>query len=553
MHTPAVALAWELWRKHRTRVITIAGLVLGFALVYPKLCALAGFDPNNPGAVDMLAKRFALQGDTGPLPLRVVRTLYLLFLACGPASVMILTLLYTAWMFTFTERDPKARDPMTFPARLFTLPVSTPFLFWSLWLGGMAAIAMLYGSWVHFVPLSRLDVFVVYQNCFGWMTLLALGQGIVWALAAWPNTRTVLLAALLFGFLGSPARRDIFESPLLLPSLFVLGSVLARVGLQKMRHSQWQGWTWKWPFATISARAELRGPKRFASPAQAQLWFEWRRFARGLCFTGAVLVGVPLVIYLLRLGAGFGPLSQNTMLVLACYLVAIPLITHFCTAASPPRTDVSFLMVRPLTNGQMMMATLQAAARSSLLSWMIVAAALCAMPLLGDFHAVEKFVSIPSPYLAIIVPGLILLTWRFIAVNLGFVGSGNRRLAAIPVLMMVAVYAGVFALSILSRNSAYWNAFWRLVPGLLAGLIAVKFLLAFLAFRLSLKRGLLAPFAVVAYLAVWTPMVAALLVPAAVLLHDTEWLLPSSLGIVLLVPLDRIGFCPIALAWNRHE
>jgi hypothetical protein len=282
------------------------------------------------------------------------------------------------------------------------------------------------------------------------------------------------------------------------------------------------------------------------------LWFEWRRFARGLCFTGAVLVGVPLVIYLLRLGAGFGPLSQNTMLVLACYLVAIPLITHFCTAASPPRTDVSFLMVRPLTNGQMMMATLQAAARSSLLSWMIVAAALCAMPLLGDFHAVEKFVSIPSPYLAIIVPGLILLTWRFIAVNLGFVGSGNRRLAAIPVLMMVAVYAGVFALSILSRNSAYWNAFWRLVPGLLAGLIAVKFLLAFLAFRLSLKRGLLAPFAVVAYLAVWTPMVAALLVPAAVLLHDTEWLLPSSLGIVLLVPLARIGFCPIALAWNRH-
>jgi hypothetical protein len=25
-----------------------------------------------------------------------------------------------------------------------------------------------------------------------------------------------------------------------------------------------------------------------------------------------------------------------------------------------------------------------------------------------------------------------------------------------------------------------------------------------------------------------------------------------ALGIILLVPLARIGFCPIALSWNRH-
>ena len=54
-------------------------------------------------------------------------------------------------MFTFTEIDQKAKDPMAFPARLFTLPVSTPFLFWWLLLAGLAAVIVLYASWVYFV------------------------------------------------------------------------------------------------------------------------------------------------------------------------------------------------------------------------------------------------------------------------------------------------------------------------------------------------------------------------------------------------------------------
>ena len=55
------------------------------------------------------------------------------------------------------------------------------------------------------------------------MTLLVVAQAIVWALAAWPNTRTLVLSAALFGFLGAPARRDIFESPFVLPPLFLAG------------------------------------------------------------------------------------------------------------------------------------------------------------------------------------------------------------------------------------------------------------------------------------------------------------------------------------------
>jgi hypothetical protein len=544
MHTPTAAFAWELWRRHRTRLKAIVGLVLGFALVYPKLCALAGFNPESSNAFYNLTNNLTVNSSL----LRAVKFLYSLFLAYGPLIAMFLTLLYVVWMFTFTEYDPKTKDPLKFPARLFTLPVSTPFLFWRLWLGGMAAVVTLYASWVYFVPLPRWTLFEIRQIGLGWLTLLTLTQGIVWSLAAWPNTRMLLLVTVLFGFFSFPVRDDIMASRVLLPPLFFMGFVLARIGLSKMRHGQWQGWSWKWPFTTRTARAEMRGPKHFASPAQAQLWFEWRRSARGLCLIVAALVLVPLIMSLVQVRTGFGPLSQGAMFCLPGYFIAIPLASHFCVGVSPARTDVPFLMIRPLTNGQMMMAMLKAAAISAIFSWMIVLAALAAMPLLGDFHAVEHLVTIPRPYWPIIVLGVMILSWRLIAVNLCFVWSGKRAFTILPVLLFVASYTIAFMLIPKASETG-----WMYVLLLLECLIAVKFLLALLAFRIALQRGLLAPSAVVCYLVVWTLLAAALLIPATILFHDTQLLLPLLLaGMVLLIPMARIGFCPIALDWNRH-
>jgi hypothetical protein len=304
----------------------------------------------------------------------------------------------------------------------------------------------------------------------------------------------------------------------------------------------------------MSARAELRGPKEFASPAQAQLWFEWRRSARGLCFFAGGLAILPVALHLLvRLTFGLGPISYDTLFGFAGYLVAIPIFLHFCVAASPARTDASFLMLRPLTNGQMMMAMLKATAITTIFSWLVVFLSLAALPLLGDFRAVVKALELPPRIWIIAVPGFLLLTWRLIAVNLCFVWSGKRRLMGMPVLLVVGIYASALTISILSQHQALWNSFCRLVPGVLAGLIVVKFLLAYLAFRVSVKRGLLAPSAIMSYLGVWTLLAIALLIPTAILLHGTTLALPYALGIILLVPLARIGFCPITLAWNRHS
>ncbi|HXR07666.1 MAG TPA: hypothetical protein VN765_10070, partial [Candidatus Acidoferrum sp.] len=167
------------------------------------------------------------------------------------------------------------------------------------------------------------------------------------------------------------------------------------------------------------------------------------------------------------------------------------------------------------------------------------------------FEVWKDFLDLPQQRM-IIALGLMILSWRLIAVSLGFTWSGKRWLAEMPAWLMAAACLGGMTVALLAGDDATWNSFWRLVPGLLVCLVAVKFLLAFLAFRVCLKRGLLAPPALAAYLVVWALLAAALFIPAAILFHGQPGFLPLSLGIVLLTPLARIGFCPIALAWNRH-
>ena len=526
--------------------MAIVGIVLAFALIYPKMCALVGFNPDSSDALNEIARLLVTTNSSGPALSRVARILYFLFLAAGPTVAMVLTLLYVTWMSTFTEFDPRTRDPMMFPARRFTLPVSTSFLFWWHFLAGMTAVIALYASWVYCVRFPYVETFAVYKNCFGWITLLAVAQGIVWSLAACPVIRMLVLTAALFGFLFSPAKKEIIESPLVLMPLFLLGAAFAWVGLQKMRHGQWQGRTWRWSF-----RGELRGPKRFASPAQAQLWFEWRRFARASCFYVAALAVVPVVLHLAaRFAAHLGPLQNETLSGFIIYLVAIPPFIHFCLALSPTRSDLPFLMIRPLTNGGMMMAILKASAISTVISWLVVFAMLCAMPWLGNFRAAVRSVSVLPGFLVAMAAGLIFLTWRLIAVNLCFVWFGKRWLTGLQVLW---IYAGAFAIPLLSQNNAYWNSLLRILPGLLAGLLVLKFLLAFLGFHFSLKRGLLAPSALRVYMFVWCLLAAGLLaILFFVARPPVELILPASLGIILLVPLARIGFCPLALARSRH-
>ncbi|HUC85721.1 MAG TPA: hypothetical protein VL970_11060 [Candidatus Acidoferrales bacterium] len=553
MHTPTAALTWELWHRHRRHWIAIVGTLLAFILVYPRLCLLAGFNTGSPDATDEVAREMAPMAGHATLR-NMVQMLFILFLAGGPILAMLLSLLCTLWIFTFTEVDSKTKEVLTFPTRLFKLPISTSYLFWLLALGGWAAVLGLSAAWDYCVPMPRLAVFKTFQNGFGWMTLLALGQGIVWALAAWPVSRVLALMAVLFLFLVSPAQADIVESPVILLPLFLLGAALARVGLQRIRHGRWQAWAWKWPFADWRARAVLHGPKRFASPAQAQFWFEWRRATAKICWATAALVLAALVCLLLRAAAGYLPLDKDAMFGCAVSIAAMPLIVFGLHGISPMRAHQDFILVRPQTSGAVIVSMLKATAAGAVLAWVAILAALGILAWLGDFHGLEQRISpLPGRRAALLI-GLIFLTWRAAVINLCFVLTGKRWLCQAPVGLMAAAWLGLVLLVVLQQNGVRFDWLWNHLSEIAAGLLVVKFLLAFGGFRRALKRRLLAASAVASYLAVWSLVVAALLSALLLLVRpDQTQVLPACLGVVLLVPLARIGLASLTFAWARHS
>jgi hypothetical protein len=555
MQTPTAALAWELWRRNRLRLIGMFSMFLGFAFIYPKLCAMAGVDLANSGDLVSFGAS-ATQGGPRSQFVATIHVLYIIFLAGSPVVALFLSLLCLTWMFTFVEFHPNDKNPVRFPDRLFMLPISNFFLFSLLLGGGVAALALLFAGWHFFVPMQRVLQFGAYEKCISWLTLLALAQGITWALAGWPNTRLCVLMLVLFAFLFSPAWPRFLVSPIVMPTLFLLGAVLARVGLEKMRHGQWQGWTWPRPMQALLARAPLRGPKHFASPAQAQLWFEWRRLARPLTIALATFALVPaFLLFLARRALGLGPLDSNTLAGFAIILAIMPPAIHFFFFSVPALNDRSFPMLRPLTNGQMVLATLKAAAVGTALSWVAVLLAAFALSRLGDYKAAGRDVALSLGQWVGIVWCLIFLTWRMVPAELCFVLSGRRWVANMPWLKVIGFWVGIFLLTLGGENEGLrWfdSMIFSSLP--LALLLVSKLILAWVSFRTSLQRHLLAPSAALNYLAVWSTLVASSVMLVVFLFHHSapQLVRPLSLAAALLVPLARVGFAPLTLAQSRH-
>lgn len=563
MNSPAAALTWEIWRRHRNRLLTLVSLILFFALFYPKLCALAGLNLEAPDAFDELATKIPAGMKEGPSWFLIFRALSLLALACGPVVCMVLSLLCVAWIFTFTNFDP--RKPFAFPARFFTLPVSTTFLASWLMSVGTAAVSVVYLCWTRLVHLPHLDIFASYQNCLAWVTVLVLSQAIVWSLDAFPFTRVLLLSAVCFGFLGQPGIHDYHfleqNWTFILLSLLLLSCGLAHAGLGKIRHGNWQRWAWKW---RTTPGAKLTGPRQFRSPEQAQLWFEWRDKTRWLLLLVGALAAVPLIIVSVGV-AIFGPLTDERPFLMGAYLICVPLFIHFCHGISPGLTLLPFTAIRPITNGEIVMAKLKAVARSTVLSWVAILIMLAVVPLLGDVVAAAreaKFLSSSETFFRPLTPllliALIFLTWRFAATNLCFGLTGRKWLAQMPALAIYWFLMVLMVCCFLENNPGYKKTMLQILPGLLGLLVVLKIILAQWAFGIALRKQLLSRPLMIKYLLVWMSFAVVFLGPILVSFYHEKGfvgtdLLVLSLGIILCLPLARIGFAPLALSLGRHR
>jgi len=550
MNTPTAALAWEFWQRHRRRLIIIVVTVVGFICLYPKMCAVVGFNPDSSDAPGEFARLLSLDLNH-PMPIRMFQVLYLMFLVGGPLLAMVLSLLCVVWMFTFTETDLATKNPMVFPVRLFTLPVSTSFLFWRITISGLISILGLWTLWKYGV--HQPETFKIFQGCYVWLTLLVLAQAIVWSLAAWPFTRMLAVLTLLLLVLVLPSGSNVLESPLVMIPLFLLGTVLARLSLQKIRQGEWQGRIWSLWLSRFShwiTRAELRGSRQFSSPAQAQLWFEWRRSAARVCLITSTLA--LLTVASLAACSFFGyPLILANSIGFA--LLTTPLVIFGLFSISPTRSDLPFMFTRPLTSNAIVTSILQSTALSALLSWIMILVALAGLAWLNDDHsALQEISSLPARRVALVI-GLIFLTWRSAVVNLSFVLTENRQVSQVPVWILTVLWLTGPGVFILVQNGVQFGWFWNHLSVWALTLIALKFLFTFQVYRTALKRRLLTPSTITRQLIIWILIVAALLATLIFLAKpDPDALIPACLGIILLVPLARTGLASFSLAWSRH-
>ena len=269
------------------------------------------------------------------------------------------------------------------------------------------------------------------------------------------------------------------------------------------------------------------------------------------------LSGAALLIMAV-VAACVGTLSEGDTEGLTLALLGVPLFIHFVHGLIS-RNLAPFLATRPLSSGDFVMARLKSAALSTVLCWAITFAMLSVVPLLGDVSPMLNDFPLHSssqplwPLLALLAFALVFLTWRFIPADLWLACTPKSWPAKIVVIKLYAGLALAWLLSYLGRDARFEDTLYHVLSVLFACLILLKLVLAQQAFRACLRKRLLAASAVLNYLLVWLALIAALLVPTLLLFHHEKWILSIALGIVLLVPLARNGFAPIALSFNRHR
>ena len=285
-------------------------------------------------------------------------------LQVATAMAATMALLLTFLLCNFTEADRKERHS-GYPARLFVLPVHTRTLIGAPVLFGVVIALIIYLVW------AKLALFPVLRELSLWLSLTYLATAMIcyhamlWSLAGYRVMRLIALSSgggifcvgwLLIGdhswlvpSLGGIPARPFLGGLLAILSLSAL--VIAYTAVETQRHGG-LGVSRFW--ARLAERvvdALPRNQRRFATPARAQFWLEWRRHGvlLPLC-TAAILL---LVIVW---SAFFGPISASVTMVVFESLLVTPVMLGFALGQGLGKGDLwsreaglpLFLATRPL-------------------------------------------------------------------------------------------------------------------------------------------------------------------------------------------------------------
>ena len=545
MRSAAAAIAWEFRRKHRWGLIALTGYLIVVATI--RLLTL-----KRGQTVDF--------DDAQSFALVVVVPITSSFM-------------YLLAVFSFgLSGDLAARQSM-YPARMFTLPVSTAALAGWPMLYGTAAMAMLWlATRLFAVWPSGVEVPVIWPALLA-ASLLAWTQALVWMPYALPGLRVIVtvlwlatIDAVVMLALHYKAREPVMLA-ILAPHI-PLAYLTARFAIGRARRGEVPDW--RGVFARLGRIADVlpRRRDRFSSPARAQEWFEWRRHGRSL----PALVGI-LLPFELTLLFVFRETPVLVLETLVLVLLTPPFMAAFAAAtvrkSNPEGSDsyglTPFLATRPLTSASLVAAKLKVTIWSTLVAWLLVLVALpLGLGLSGAWPvAMERardLVDVVGRPRAVaiallVLSALVASTWKQLVQSLCVGLSGREWAVKLSVfgtlsVLVVAVPLAQWIVGSKYRMGVLWNA----LPWIAAVLVCLKVsAAAWIAIRLRDSR-LLSDRTLVLGAACWDASVFALyglfvwLTPA--LLFRSYFL---ALVAILAVPLARLSATPLVLAWNRHR
>ena len=542
--TPAQAIGWELWRRHRRGFLALGAYVVVLAAIKFVIVArglTVVFDNDEQFAVVVMVP-----------------------ISCSAV--------YLLAVFTYgLSGDLTARQSM-YPARMFALPVSNAALVGWPMLYGAATIVVFWGAtralapWPAdlaiptFWPATLAAALILWTQAATWMPYPFTGARLIAAIFVLQAIDAVVLIAL---YSRSP---EWVILAITLPQL-PLAYLTARYAVARARRGVVPVWRVRAVVPSAASAISKEGRTPFASPAHAQAWFEWKRHGRALPVWVAIVL--PFLLLILWTAGTSTTLVVVTLLAALVTPMVMALFSGVTVARSGNTSDwfglPPFCAVRPLTNGQLLAAKLKMTMWSTLAAWCVVGAAIPialvgsgTWPIARDFgrHA-TTIVGAPRALalLGFLVGVLMLSTWKQLMQNLYIGLTGNERL------IKGSLFASIVLASILGPL-AIWTlddtnriaTLWSMTPLILGIVVALKMgVAAWVAGRLTRARTVSDRTLVTGALS-WTAVVLTLFGILA-WLTDTPHI-PRFLVMliaILLVPLVRISAATLAVQQNRHR
>ena len=545
MRSPAAAIAFEFLQRHRWGLMLLTAYMLVLALI-----RIFILDPG--GRVEFEdAESFAW----------------------AVVVPLTSTFMYFLAVFSYGLSGDIAARQSIYPARMFTLPVSTNALAGWPMLYGMIAMALLWlatrflAAWP-----AGFDIPVIWPALLA-ASLVAWTQALTWMPYALPGLRVIVtvlwlasIDAIVMVALELKASEGVMLA-ILAPNV-PLAYLAARFAIARARRGDIPDWREMFVWLGRIANVLPRARNQFPSPARAQEWFEWRQHGRSLPAMVGILL--PFELALLLIARQTPVIVFETLLLV---LVTPPFMATFVAAtvsksnhnASDSYGVTPFVATRPMTSSSLVAAKLKVTMWSTITAWLLVLVAIpIALRLSGTSPTVidwerRLIEAVGTPRaIAIVLLGLAALlatTWKQLVQSLYMGMSGHEWIVKANVFVVLTFLGIIFPLAdwIIS-SKRLMAALWTALPWIAAVLVCFKLSAAvWIAMRLHDRRLLSARTILIGAIC-WDVVVFGFYGLLA-------WIFPALLFrgyflvliAILAVPLARLSAAPLALAWNRHR